>query len=146
MMHASSIGKFGGLAATVALSTMLALAQPVNTNGNGAATDSGNSRTMTGTVSCAAKISHQYTCKRYDTLQSCTLSCVQAGSKFALVVGDTSYLLQGDPKTLERFAGGKATVSGSVMADEVQVVSVTKPVREHETLGTQEPSVLNAGR
>jgi hypothetical protein len=71
---------------------------------------------------------------------------VQAGSKFALVVGDTSYVLQGDPKELERFAGGKATVSGSLMADEIEVASVANPVRATERLHPQEQPAINAGR
>jgi hypothetical protein len=146
MIHASSIGKLGGIAATVMFSAMLALGQPNNASGSEAAANSGNHRTMTGSVSCAAKINHLYTCKRYDTLQSCTLSCVQAGSKFALVVGDTSYVLQGDPKELGRFAGGKATVSGSLMADEIQVASVSNPVRQPEMLRPQEQPAINAGR
>jgi hypothetical protein len=146
MIHASSIGKLGGIAATVMFGAMLALGQPGNVSGSEAASNSGSHRTMTGTVSCAAKINHLYTCKRYDTLQSCTLSCVQAGSKFALVVGDTSYVLQGDPKELERFAGGKATVSGSLMADEIEVASVANPVRATERLHPREQPAINAGR
>jgi hypothetical protein len=125
------------------LSAMFAVAQQNNTNGNEVASNSGSYRTVTGTVTCAARLNHQYTCRRYDTLQSCTLNCVQAGSKYALAVDGASYLLQGDPKALERFAGGKATVSGSLIANEIQVGSVTEPGQV--PFRTEEP-VTSAGR
>jgi hypothetical protein len=131
MIKSSCLGRLGWVIAVIGFSTTLVLAQSSNSNGSEEVANSGSNRMLTGTVTCAARISHQYTCKRYDTLQSCTLSCVQAGSKYVLAVGDTSYRLHGDPKLLERFAGGKATVSGSLITaeDEIEVVSVTKPVR-----------------
>jgi hypothetical protein len=147
MIHTSRIEKVGGVAAVVLLSTMLALAQPNTLSGSEAAMNSGSHQTLTGTVTCAARISHQYSCRRYDTLQSCTLSCVQTGSNFVLMVGNEPYLLQGDRKELEHFAGGKASVSGMLLGgDEIEVGSVGKPGTMPESFGSQEQPVTNAGR
>jgi hypothetical protein len=142
MINTSWMAKIGSLAAVVVLGTTLVLAQQINMNGD----NSGSHRMLTGTVACAAQIHHMYTCRRYDTLQSCAVNCVQTGSQFALVVGNTPYLLQGDPKTLERFAGGKATVSGSLIADEIEVGSIFQPGRVPETFVAQEQPMTNAGR
>src|SRR3977135_4254977 len=39
------------------------------------------------------------------TATDCTRACVHAGSQFALVDGDKTYLLEGDPLALKRAAG-----------------------------------------
>jgi hypothetical protein len=137
MINTSWIAKLSGLTAVVVLGTTLAMA------GQNNSTAVANPQMVTGTVSCAARINHLYTCKRFDTQQSCTLSCVQAGSQYVLVVGDTSYPLQGEHQVLAQFAGGKATVSGELIApeNEIQVVSVTKPGSMPET-GIQQPGAM----
>jgi hypothetical protein len=78
-------------------------------------------QSLTGTVTCSGRITHRYTCQRNQTLQTCTLACVQQGSDFVLMVGDKPYTLAGDRRSLERFAGGKATVLGLVSSDRIQV-------------------------
>jgi len=81
-------------------------------------------QSLTGTVTCAARVAHQYTCQRNQTLQTCTLACVERGSEFVLMVGNQPYILQGNRHALEHYAGGKATVTGTVTGDRVQVRSV----------------------
>ncbi len=81
-------------------------------------------RSLTGTVNCAARVAHRYTCQKNQTLQSCVLACVERGSEFVLMVGDQPYILQGERHVLEHYAGGKATVNGTVTGDCVQVRSV----------------------
>jgi len=76
---------------------------------------------LTGTISCAARITHQYTCQRNQTQQTCTLACVERGSEFVLVVGDHSYALDGNKHSIEKYAGGKATVIGTVTQDRISV-------------------------
>ncbi len=59
----------------------------------------------------------------------CTRACVGKGSKYALVVGDKVYTLDtSDQKTLDqlnKLAGEKAKVTGTVNGDTVEVSSVS---------------------
>ena len=57
---------------------------------------------------------------------SCTLKCVHDGADYALVVGDTVYVLEGHRAELDRFAGGRATVRGHLNGERFTVDSVTK--------------------
>ena len=43
----------------------------------------------------------------------CTLTCVLGGEQFALVDGDDTYLLKGDPVTLKRGAGRRVRLVGT---------------------------------
>jgi hypothetical protein len=86
--------------------------------------DSGK-QTMTGVVSdsmCGAK----HMMEGGDA--ACTRACVSKGSKYALVVGDKVYTLETSDKTaldqLDKLAGQKAKVSGTVSGDTIQVSSV----------------------
>jgi hypothetical protein len=58
----------------------------------------------------------------------CTRACVQHGSKYALIVGDKVYTLDGgDKKALEqldKLAGAKASVTGTADGNTIQVASV----------------------
>ena len=86
--------------------------------------DSGK-QTMTGVVSdsmCGAK--HMMA----GSDAECTRACVAKGSKYALVVGDKVYTLETSDKAalgqLDKLAGQKAKVSGTVSGDTIQVASV----------------------
>jgi hypothetical protein len=46
--------------------------------------------------------------------KECTTKCVGMGSSYALIVGDTVYELNGKSGDLEKLAGAKAKVTGSV--------------------------------
>lgn len=110
---------------SISLATSLALGMAAF-----AESASPNQQVLTGTVSCASRITGQYACKKGETLQSCTLECVERGSKYELVVNrDVAYLLEGNTAALGRFAGGKATVSGLFAADgnRFEFMSVSKP-------------------
>ena len=80
-------------------------------------------QTFTGQVSdamCGAK--HQM-----PDPAACTRACVKQGSKYALVVGDKVYTLQADEKnaaSLDKLAGEKAKVSGTLEGDSIKVSSV----------------------
>lgn len=72
---------------------------------------------LTGAVTCSLRANHQFTCGRNETLQSCTLRCVQLqNASYVLLVHDRPYVLEGDASVLEHFAGGKATVAARSMA------------------------------
>jgi hypothetical protein len=84
----------------------------------------GGKQTLTGEVSDAM-------CGRKhmeDPAADCTRTCVQHGSKYSLVVGDKIYILETSDKAalalLDTQAGKKATVTGSVNGDSIEVSSV----------------------
>ncbi len=83
----------------------------------------GKEKTLTGVVSDS-------TCGRKHTMMpgksdaECTHQCVKMGSKYALVVGDKVYTLEGGSEDLDKLAGEKAKVKGTVSGNTVQVASV----------------------
>ena len=62
------------------------------------------------------------------TAAECTRTCVGKGSKFALVVGDKTYILDTADKTalaaLDKQAGKNATVTGTLDGDTITVTAV----------------------
>ena len=56
--------------------------------------------------------------------KECTTKCVSMGSKFALIVGDAVYELDGKSADLEKLAGAKAKVTGSVDGKKIKVTAV----------------------
>jgi hypothetical protein len=79
-------------------------------------------KTLTGTVSdsmCGAQ--HM---EKDKTAAECTRECVKKGTKYALVVGKKVYTLDGHEAELDKLAGERATVKGSMMGDMVMVESV----------------------
>lgn len=80
-------------------------------------------KTLVGIVSdtsCGAK--HTMMPGKSDA--ECTRACVSKGSKYALVVGKKVYTLEGQGDELNKLAGAKAKVTGTVSGDVVQVSSV----------------------
>jgi hypothetical protein len=80
-------------------------------------------QTLTGDVSdamCGAK--------HMGPAAECTRGCVTKGSKYALVVGDKVYTLDTADKaaldSLNKLAGAKAKVTGTVSGDTIKVASV----------------------
>ncbi len=85
----------------------------------------GKNQTLTGEVSdamCGAK--HQMP----GSAAACTRACIEHGSKYALVVGDTVYTLETSDKAaldkLNDLAGAKAKVTGEVDGTTITVKSV----------------------
>ena len=56
----------------------------------------------------------------------CTNQCVKMGSKYALIVGKEVYELDGKTTGLDKLAGQKAKVTGSVDGKKIQVESAMK--------------------
>ncbi len=56
----------------------------------------------------------------------CIRACVKAGSKYALLSGDKTYVLKGDAKQLDALAGKKVKVSGGVSGTTVAVSTITE--------------------
>lgn len=54
----------------------------------------------------------------------CTRACVKEGSPYALAVGEKIYTLKGHEADLDKLAGDKVTVKGTLTGTTVQVGSV----------------------
>ncbi len=79
-------------------------------------------KTLTGTVSdamCGA--THM---AKDKSAAECTRMCVQQGQKYALVVGRKVYTLEGHEAELDKLAGQKATVKGTLSGETLTVASV----------------------
>ena len=55
----------------------------------------------------------------------CIRACVKAGSKYAVLVGDKVYVLNGDAKQIDPFAGKKVKVVGDVSGTTITLASIT---------------------
>jgi len=81
-------------------------------------------QTFTGKVSDAMCGAHHMMAGASDA--DCTRACVKQGSKYALVVGDTVYTLEGgDAAMLDKLAGQNATITGTLKGRTIAVASVT---------------------
>ncbi len=88
------------------------------------AQNSGLEKTLTGTISdVVCKGWHN---RKGQTNYSCSLKCVEDGADYVLVVGKKLYILQGYRTELEKFAGGRATVTGRLTGNNLSVDSVAK--------------------
>jgi hypothetical protein len=82
----------------------------------------GKQATLTGVVSdtmCGAK--HMMKGK---TAAECTRECVKADGEYALVVGEKVYTLKGNAADLDKYAGERVTVKGTVSGDTVTAQSI----------------------
>jgi len=79
-------------------------------------------RTLTGIVSDSMCGAHHM--EKDKSAAECTRECVKKGTKYALVVGKKVYTLDGHEAELDKLAGERATVKGSVMGEMVMVESV----------------------
>lgn len=80
-------------------------------------------KTVTGVVSdsmCGAK--HM---AKDKSAAECTRECVKGGSDYALVVDGKVYPLKGDKTELDKYAGQRATVKGTLDGNNLNVQSIT---------------------
>jgi hypothetical protein len=73
---------------------------------------------------CGAK--HQSSIDKSAT--KCAVACVHAGAQFALVVGDKTYLLDGDVVELKAAAGLRATITGTLRENTITVSAISRPL------------------
>lgn len=117
-----------GIASAIAvltLSVMLVAAQ-MQMPDNSAKKSGGASaapKTLTGIVTDSMCGAHHMV--KDKSPAECTRMCVKQGQKYALVVGQKVYTLQGHEVDLEKVAGQRVTVKGTVSGDTVDVASVT---------------------
>jgi hypothetical protein len=89
-----------------------------------AAPPAASSETYEGVVTdihCGAK--HQASIRK--NAADCARSCVHAGSQFALVDGDKTYILTGDPERLKEAAGRRVKVAGTLTGETIAVTLIT---------------------
>jgi hypothetical protein len=55
----------------------------------------------------------------------CIRACVKSGSKYALLVGDKLYALNGDVKLIDNLAGKKVKVTGDVSGTTITLASIS---------------------
>lgn len=85
-------------------------------------------KALTGVVSdsmCGAK--HM---AKNKTPAECTRECIKAGSDYALVVGKKVYVLKGDQAAIDKFAGNRVTLKGTVNGNIVTVESIAVADKE----------------
>ncbi len=112
-----------GAVAWLTFSAMLLAAQMQTPASGKPAGSSTGTKTLTGTISdsmCGAK--HM---AKDKSPAECTRICVKQGMKYALVAEDKVYTLEGHEAELDKLAGMKATVKGSVSGETMAVQSVT---------------------
>lgn len=69
---------------------------------------------------CGAK--HQPALDR--SASTCVRVCVHGGSSFALINGESVYLLDGDLSSLKKLAGQRARVTGTRMGNTIKVTAI----------------------
>jgi hypothetical protein len=79
-------------------------------------------KTLTGVVSDSMCGAHHMA--KDKSPAECTRMCVQQGQKYALVVGKKVYTLEGHESEVDKLAGSRATVKGTVKSETVTVDSV----------------------
>ena len=84
----------------------------------------GSEKALTGIVSDSyCKGQHS---RKGQTQFSCTLKCVhEEGREYILVVGNDVYVLNGPRVELDKFAGGRATITGNLSDGTLTVEQVT---------------------
>jgi hypothetical protein len=107
------------------LSTILTAAQMQMPAGseNKAEKSSATPKTLTGIVSDSMCGAHHMA--KDKSPAECTRMCVKQGNKYALIAGTKVYTLEGHEDELDKLAGEKATVKGTVKGETVTVDSVT---------------------
>lgn len=91
---------------------------------------SGGERTLTGTVG-DSKCKGQTLDRKNVTLLSCTHICTHSeGRDYVLVTGDSVYSLTGHGNDLDKFGGGRATITGHIEGTTVLVDSVSSVKKE----------------
>jgi hypothetical protein len=112
--------------AFLTFSTMLMAGQmqmPASTPGTSKPAEPSTApKMLTGTVSDAMCDAHHMA--KDMSAAECTRDCVKKGTKYALIVGKKVYSLDGHEAELDKLAGERATVKGSVMGEMVMVESV----------------------
>jgi hypothetical protein len=108
------------LLATIGAVTAAANPQPAQTAR--AVADHQSVENHEGMVTCS-RCQARHSASAGRTATECALVCVRDGARFALIEGEKTYLLDGDPVALKKLAGQRARVAGTVRGDTIQVAT-----------------------
>ncbi len=123
-MNNKSIAK-PSIAAVLALTAALAPAWAQSSKLSLPAQNAAEEQTLTGTVG-DSKCKGQTLDRKNLTLLSCTYMCTHSeGRDYVLVTRDAEYILNGHRNELDKFGGGRATITGRVDGNTVLVDSVS---------------------
>ena len=123
-MDAKSIAK-PSIAAVLALTSALVSAWAQPSKLSLAAQTPGAERTLTGIVG-DSKCKGQVLDRKNVTLLSCTYMCTHSEHReYVLVTGGAEYVLKGHGSDLDKFGGGRATITGRVDGNSILVDSVS---------------------
>jgi hypothetical protein len=123
-MNKKSIAK-PSIAAVLALTAALGPAWARPSTISLPAQTSGTEQTLIGTVG-DSKCKGQTIDRKAVTLLSCTYICTHSeGRDYVLSTRDAVYVLKGHSRDLDRFGGGRATVTGRVDGNIILVDSVS---------------------
>jgi hypothetical protein len=113
------------IAAVLALTAALAPAWARPSTPSLPAQTSGAEQTLTGTVG-DSKCKGQTLDRKNLTLLSCTRLCTNSEHRdYVLVTRDAVYVLNGHRSELDKFGGGRATITGRVDGNTVLVDSIS---------------------
>lgn len=108
----------------VSLAATLAPAWAQIPSGPVPAQNLGSERTLTGIVSDSSCKGQHF--RKAQTQFSCTLKCVhEEGRDYVLIVGSEIYVLDGPRAEIDKFAGGRATITGHLNGSKLTVDSMT---------------------
>jgi hypothetical protein len=80
-------------------------------------------QTYEGMVTCS-RCAARHSAALGQTAADCARICVRGGANFALVVADTTYILDGDISVLGRLAGQRARIVGELNGKTIKISSV----------------------
>ena len=127
-MNIKSVTK-PNIASVLALTAALAPAWAQPARISFPAPASGPEQTLTGTVG-DSKCQGRTLDRKNLTLLSCTHICTHSeGRDYVLTKGNSVYVLSGHKNELDKFGGGRATITGHIDANTVLVDSVS-PVKK----------------
>ena len=113
------------IAAVLALTAALGPAWAQSSKLSLPAQTSGAEQTLTGAVG-DSKCKGQTIDRKNLTLHSCTHLCTNSERRdYVLVTKDAVYVLNGHRSDLDKFGGGRATITGRIDGNTVQVDSVS---------------------
>jgi uncharacterized low-complexity protein len=91
-----------------------------NESGQAAESASVQQQTREGMVTCS-RCGAKHSADFGKTAGDCARQCVRGGARFALVDGDKTYVLDGNPELLKKVAGQRARIVGTVRGNTITV-------------------------
>jgi hypothetical protein len=80
-------------------------------------------RAFDGMVTCS-RCGARHSAKIGKSADVCVRMCVHDGENFALVVAESTFILDGDPSAIKKFAGQRAHVTGTLSGNTIKIVSI----------------------